>query len=83
MLRGPWHTCLRRSANGEYVCARQVTQTPGDSGWGVPGADGFVGKAGRRFMGNNVLVITMHMGAWGSDTEFEAKFSSDTCSRSE
>lgn len=44
--------------------------------------DGSVGKAGRRFLGNDVLVITGRMGAWGSDTEFEAKFSSDTCSRS-
>ena len=74
--------CLPRSADGGHVHARQVTPAPGDSGWAVPGVDGFAGKAGGRFLGNDVFVITRGMGAWGSDTEFEAKFSSDTCSRS-
>lgn len=30
----------------------------GDSGWAVPGAGGFAGKAGGGFLGDNVLVIT-------------------------
>lgn len=54
---------LPRSADGGHGRVRQVTQTPGDSGWAVPGADGFDGKAGGGFLGNDVLVITRRMGA--------------------
>lgn len=62
-----------------------VRSDPGRVGAGraAPGAAGFAGKAGGRFLGTTVSVTTGQRGAWGSGTEFEAKFSSDTCSGSE